>query len=90
MLLGVHAWWNSGSGPAGKVVDMTGCGFVAAPVITITLRGNSGGCPAVYEYLVVAHNFKVYTAWDVEASELINSRCNVHWTAAGYTCKGFY
>ena len=85
-----YCWLNSGYHPA-KVyrhVDIRGCNFVSAPVVTTTTGSISftGLCPSVTVTFVNSKQFNVYSVEDVRASKMLRDECSVYWTATGYNC----
>ena len=85
---GQSAWNGLGNGLSYKNMDITGCGFVATPVVTTTVSGYSS-CPAVKVWGGhKSDRAELYVVTGEEADpDLLNSnKCDVYWTANGYTC----
>ena len=80
-------WYDSwvNKGKAGRDVDMGGCNFASAPVITVSAHG--WRCPAVHVTKDIGSaRFALYTVNDVTAEEVEKNQCGVYWVAAGYDC----
>ena len=83
--------WMGSALQAYRWIDVSDCGFVTAPVLTVTTSGPSVGsamyrCPAVYIGHVDNEKFIVFTVGDASPSRLIANRCDVYWTANGFNC----
>ena len=80
--------WTKSDGFPGKsfkIVKMTGCDFVGAPVVTASVVGG-GVCPSVSAASVTPYRFYVYTVQDTDPSVMEHEMCSVHWSAFGYNC----
>ena len=66
--------------------NITECGFVSKPVVTVSLKGPD--CPSICISASVATYFSVLTLEDVTSSQMVNSVCDVYWSAFGYKFFG--
>jgi len=92
--VGVFYWVDSSYYP-GKVyrsVDISACGFVTPPVITVTTSraggaGYLGICPGLTVHDVSSTDFDVYSINDATSSDMKRIRCDINWTASGFNCN---
>ena len=76
--------WRSHFKKAWKYVGIKECGFVAPPIVTATVEGSL--CPAIKIWGVQSDNVAVVSVQDASVSHMVDSTCDVHWTAHGYNC----
>ena len=93
--------WTGGSGNMGIDVDISSCGFISAPIITVSVEGDGGW----QSYMVGANavrsatkdGFRLYLQGQVRTAVQSSAnykpalgggaaKWNVNWIAAGYTC----
>lgn len=79
-----YPWFSPLSGKAGKAVDITGCGFVAPPVISATIANNY--CAAMMPYWTSTHTFYVMSVGETTPDTMRTQECDVSWIAVGYSC----
>ena len=76
------------SGKVHKYIDMSDCGFVSPPVVTVSSRGSYGVCPSLFMEMstLSSDDFVVFSVEDSHARDAIRNQCFVHWIATGYNC----
>lgn len=82
-------WRDSGEvrGRAFMQVSMRQCNFASLPVITASVRtGSDEMCPPLVQRHVFNNQFTVYTYEKIDADEMKEYKCDVHWTALGFIC----
>jgi hypothetical protein len=68
-------------------VNMGQCDFVSTPVMTLSLISEVAAlCPSLCGRELYPDWFSVYTLEKTTAAEMVNNKCNLHWSAFGYTC----
>ena len=67
-------------------VDITDCGFVSQPVVTVTSAG-PGKCPSVFVSKFGPSEFMAYTVGEMTANYGKAEKCELHWSAYGYNCQ---
>ena len=85
----LYSSWERIYEQACRYVNIQECGFVAAPVVTATLRGPLFGarkCPSIYLHQSYVRMFLVVTVGNITASQMTWNQCDVYWTANGYNC----
>ena len=97
---GIGRWNESGDDKWGdstwyprkayKIVDMSGCNFVSAPVVTSSTQfqgfKKSHLCPSITQLAVSKSLFYVYTVEDATALEMRIKECDIYWVATDYNC----
>ena len=74
-------------GKVQKYIDMSDCGFVSPPVVSVSSRGIYGVCPLFMEMTTLSmDDFVVFSVEDWYAEDAIRNQCFVHWIATGYNC----
>lgn len=87
-----YTGWDDSSENPGEVYKwihgMSGCGFVSAPVVTVSGGSISSSdlCPSFTHYLVSNTEFFLYSVSGSSRDKMINHKCEVYWTATGFTC----
>jgi hypothetical protein len=89
--VGIFYWVDSGwySGKVYRSVDISACGFVSPPIITVTSSGGSGICPGltVQSASIYSTRFRVYSINDVTVSDMKRIHCDINWIASGFNCN---
>ena len=85
-----YGWKTWGSGEAYKRINIAGCGFIRAPVVTATLSGYYLGgdkrCPSVYINIFSRKFFHITTVENASVKAMMDNRCDVYWIATGFVC----
>ena len=86
---GLYKWGSFHLTPtkAYKNVDMSGCDFVAPPVVTATVKSKWWSlCPSISGGYTNGSWFQVHTVEDATPDEMRRKKCSIHWIATGYNC----
>jgi hypothetical protein len=91
--------WSAGNGwfnpfeaaqeKVAKVVNISACKFLSAPVVTVTTSNEGSGhdvCPSLIVRRVHESSILVYSVDSATVKEMRRTRCDVHWIATGFIC----
>ena len=80
--------WIEWDWRAGKYINITDCGFVSSPVVTVTVRGPTlaAHCPPLRIWDSNDVWFDVVTTAAATPGLMFSWRCDVFWSAFGYNC----